>query len=348
MSQSLDGHLKTIVSIAIKTTIGYIPVVGPLVSAFISEYQSQFQSEASNKRILEIASLIKRDPSFRVPMRMEILERIDTTHLPEYDLRLNCKLFDDWLIQLDSDMNVAEKAYLYGLIVFVQANNKLGGRAGNDDATSVVLSKAASIAKEIEESVLLDQSVSFCYYWRLSHFIKRVVRDELSSIAVLGKAVDYSGDIFLAMGAFLDIYNSCLVANFNEMIIKINDRQVAYNIWQNKVREIEFVKNCIDEIMENHAYVDSSYEKKNSPQIVITELFLRPGISEIKKLELYAKQIIISKVIGNHEFIDSNRELFFKLGRSCDGDLMTKELTRDSLAATAIQRAIDICNNKKD
>lgn len=187
MSQSLDGHLKTIVSIAIKTTIGYIPVVGPLISAFISEYQSQFQSDESNKRILEIASSIKRDPSFRVPLRIEILEMIDKTNLPEYDLQLNYKLFDEWLIQFDSDMNIAEKAYLYGLIVLTQTNNKLGGRAGNGDAISVVLSKAASIVKEIEQSVLLDQSVSFCYYWRLSHFIKRIARDELSSIAVLAR-----------------------------------------------------------------------------------------------------------------------------------------------------------------
>lgn len=347
-----QSHLNTIVSIAFKTAVGSIPVVGALAGAIVSEYQQKFTSDISNRQLLDLASALKRDAKFLIPLRFEILNK----HIHEpytsgmNDLNIilpenyneNLIHFQDWLHSCDSEMNVAEQAYFHSLILLSLNNNFQHLECGQNEVVDIVLEKTAIITKNIESCMLLDSYTGLFFYWRLAHFLKMSVKNENAAIAVARKAMDCTEDPFLALGIFLYIYNSCLIRDFHHKIEALHDKSYAANIGLNKITEIEMVLKGIEDTFSKNEYKDLSKDD-TFKQLYFAKLQISPTQEPFESATLYAKIIIIAKTINRPDIIIKNSPLLSLYLTLTDVSV----LDENSVASKMIQTASQICTELK-
>lgn len=253
---SKEDVLNRLTSFAIKTSIGFIPIIGPVLSSGIGEVEQYYSDNAFKNQTLEIIERLKKDKDNLIGLRNESINPILNDSLLE-----NLK-FDEWLKKynyLCKDFNIAER--MLAFCWRVKQETFAVSTYSEDDKLKIIGALYEFIC-ECESEVWVEDELRAELYFVISAFLKECKEYRAAAYYSI-KCIDEIKSPELRIGYFIVGYFQIWSLQMADVVNSARSKDAQLKVVDNILMVL---KNTIDQLNEAKSNGDtkSTINKINS------------------------------------------------------------------------------------
>lgn len=217
--------INKILSFGVRTAIGYIPVVGPVISSGLGEIESHIRDHNDAKVTSDIINRLKNDRNNLIPIYSHNLQIINEAihYSDDLDLISWC----DKYLDKSEQLNLTEKMYAFS---FKLLHEHVQVAKHSQDEKIKIYEFLYEFVCECEAEVWVENDLRAHLYHSISLFLSRRLNEYSAAILFSIKSIEEANNPYTRLAYFMEGYLFSWVNSIAELLNKTKDDLVQLNI----------------------------------------------------------------------------------------------------------------------